>query len=72
MMGLLAFCNPNFILLDFKGGEMFKSFLDYIRPRPRLTTSPNGTQIIFIRLFNGFPIVGVLDKIIIVRARSGQ
>jgi hypothetical protein len=27
MMGLLAFCNPNFILLDFKGGEMFKFFL---------------------------------------------
>ena len=30
MMGLLGFCNPNFILLDFKGGEMFKSILDFL------------------------------------------
>ena len=28
MIGLLGFCNPNFILLDFKGGEVFKFFPD--------------------------------------------
>ena len=30
MIGLLGFCNPNFILLDFKGREMFKSILDFL------------------------------------------
>lgn len=29
MLGLRCFCNLNFILLDFQGGEMFKFSLDF-------------------------------------------
>jgi hypothetical protein len=30
MMGLPGFCNPNLILLDFQGREMFKFSLDFM------------------------------------------
>jgi len=54
MMGLPGICNPNFILLDFQGGEMFKFLLILYPVSTLIYNLPERNQAKFSLTFQWF------------------